>query len=207
MWWTPDGQRVLQDAEGRLFREALGTIVDMVREEDEGLWQVGAPPFDNLRHNQKLAVLTQVGTALLHENEPMPKLTAVLEAGAGAIYETIRVMVEMEIDQPAEWRESPSWRDLVLAACRQRGVEELLDPESQDLDEWEVLVASLADGVLWDEDWRDNESLMDVDPKAGRAVKELMGIDEDYYVAPAPDPTDKEMEGVWRTLRALTEGG
>jgi hypothetical protein len=204
MWWTPDGQRVLQGAEGRLFREALGTIADMVRDDTEGVWKFGAPPFDNLQPNQKLALLAQVGSALLREDHPMPPLTAILEAGAGAIYEVIRVMVEMEIDQPAEWRESPSWRELVLAACRQRGGEELLDPESEDLDEWEVLVDSLADGVLWDEDWRDDESLLDADPRAGRAVKELMGIDEDYYVAVPPDPTDEEMEGVWPTLRGLT---
>ena len=76
----------------------------------------------------------------------------------------------MEIDQPAEWRESPSWRELVLAVCRERRIENLLDPESEDLDEWEVLVSCLADGVLWDEDWRDSESLMDADPKASRAV-------------------------------------
>ena len=84
MWWTPDGERILQGAEARLFREALGTLVDMVRDDDEGLWQFDAPPFDSLRPNQKLAVLAQVGTALLQENEPMPRLTAVLEAGVGA---------------------------------------------------------------------------------------------------------------------------
>ena len=38
-WWTPDGERILQGAEGQLFREALGMIVDMVRDDAEGLWQ------------------------------------------------------------------------------------------------------------------------------------------------------------------------
>ena len=45
------------------------------------------------------------------------------------------------------------------------------------------------------------------DPKAGRAVKELLGIDEDYYIAVPPDPTDEEMKGVWATLRGLAKGG
>ena len=67
-----------------------------------------------------------------------------------------------------------------------------------------MLVCCLADAVLWDEDWRDNESLLDADPKASRAVKKLLGIDEDYYVAVPPDPTDEEMKGVWATLRGLT---
>lgn len=43
------------------------------------------------------------------------------------------------------------------------------------------------------------------DPKAGQAVKELLGIDGDYYVAAPPDPTDDEMEGVWATLRGLAK--
>ncbi len=127
-----------------------------------------------------------------------------MEAAVGAVYEAIRFLVEMEVDQPAERRESPSWRELELAACWQRGIEDVLDPQSQDLDEWEVLVGSLADGVVWDEDWKDSESLLDADPKAGRAVKELLGIDADYYVAVPPDPTEGEMEGVWATLRGLT---
>jgi len=31
-------------------------------------------------------------------------------------------------------------------------------------------------------------------------------MDEDYYVAIPPDPTDEEMEGVWATLLGLTRG-
>ncbi len=65
----------------------------------------------------------------------------------------------------------------------------------------------LTDAVLWDEDWRDSESLLDADPKASRAVKEVLGIDEDYYVAVPPDPTDEEMKGVWATLCGLANGG
>jgi hypothetical protein len=60
--------------------------------------------------------------------------------------------------------------------------------------------------VLWDEDWKDNDSLMDADPKASQAVKELLGIDEDYYIAVPPDPTDEEMKVVWATLRELVRG-
>ena len=44
-----------------------------------------------------------------------------------------------------------------------------------------------------------------LDPKASQAVKKLMGIDEDYYIAVPPDPTEKEMEGIWATLRGLRQ--
>jgi hypothetical protein len=206
MWWTPDGERVLQGAEAQLFLEALGVLVDMVRDDDERMWRFGAPPFDNLQPNQKLAVLAQVGSALLRDDQSMPKLTAVLEAAVGAVYESIRVMVEIEIDEPVEEREWSSWRELVLAACRERGIEDLLDPESEDLDNWEVLVECQADTVLWDQDWKDTDDHLDADPKASRMVKNLLGIDEDYYVAVPPDPTEKEMEGIRATLRVLTRG-
>ena len=99
MWWTPDGERILQGAEGRLFRDALGMIVDMVRDDAEGLWQFGAPPFDKLQPNQKLAVLAEVGSALLCEDQSMPRLTAGSEATMGTVYEVTQFMVEMEIDQ------------------------------------------------------------------------------------------------------------
>ncbi len=44
MWWTPDGERVLQGAEAQLFREALGVLVDMVRDDDVGVYYVAVPP-------------------------------------------------------------------------------------------------------------------------------------------------------------------
>ena len=205
MWWTPDGKRILRGAEARLFREGLAVLVDMVRDDNEGHQEFGAPPFDKLQPNQKLAVLAEVGSALLQKNRPMPRLTAVREAAVGAVYDAIMIWVEMEIDQTAEGFESPTWRELILSACRERGGEELLDLASEEIGEWELLVSCLSDSVLWDEDWRDSESLLDADPRASREVKKMLGIDEDYYVAVPPDPTDREMEGIWATLRGLTQ--
>jgi hypothetical protein len=72
MWWTPDGGRILQGVEATLFREALGTLVDLVRDDDEGMWQFNAPPFDDLQPNQKLAVLAQIGAACSARISPCP---------------------------------------------------------------------------------------------------------------------------------------
>ncbi|MGO9113256.1 MAG: hypothetical protein ACLP9L_28830 [Thermoguttaceae bacterium] len=65
MWWTPDGDRILQGAEARLFREALGMVVGMVRDDTEGHWQIRVPPFDELQPDMKLVVLAKVGNSLL----------------------------------------------------------------------------------------------------------------------------------------------
>ena len=204
MWPTPDGERTLQGAEAALFKEGLGTLVDMVRDDTEGLWHFGIPPFDNLPPNQKLAVLAQIGNALLCKDQPVPRLTAVWEAAVGAVFEAIRVMVEMEIDQPAEWQLSPTWRARVLSAARERQIEELLDPTSGDLDGWEVLIDSLKGDILWDEDWRYAELHLDAPPDQGQAVKTLLGIDDNYYVAVPPDPSEEELQGILAILKKLT---
>ena len=132
----------------------------------------------------------------------MPRLTAVREATVAAVCEALTIWVEMEIDQAAEELESPTWRESILAACQERWIEELLDPASEEIGEWEFLVSCLSDAVLWDEDWRDSESLLDVGPKASRAVKKLMGIDEDYYVA----DQIKERLGARALRRGITLG-
>jgi hypothetical protein len=40
MWWAPDDKRILHGAEAGLFRESLGTVVDMVRDDNESVWQL-----------------------------------------------------------------------------------------------------------------------------------------------------------------------
>jgi len=116
---------------------------------DQRLWyrrEFTIPEGWNGQPNQKAAVLAQVGSALLREDQAMPRLKAVLEAAVGAIYESIRIMVEIEIDEPAEHQEPPSWRELVLAACQEHGIEDLLDAESEDIDEWVILGLKQANG-------------------------------------------------------------
>jgi len=128
MWWTSDGQRILKGAEAALFREALGVLVDYVCQDEDGtIWQFGAPPFDTLQYGQKLAVLAQVGSGLLREDEPAPKLTAVLEGTVAVIYGLVRDMVQLEIDDPemagppaghATVRETLCVRPAAQAVCR-----------------------------------------------------------------------------------------
>ncbi len=208
MWWTSDGERILEGAEATLFQEALGVLVDYVRQDEEGtIWQFGVPPFDTLQYGQKLAVLAQVGTGLLRKNEPSPKLTAVLEGAVAVLYALVWDMVQLEIDDPEMAGRPPSWRQLVLDACRQRGIaDELPVPNCGDFGEWEILIECLEAGVLWDADWDGGEMHLDADPETSRRLKELMRIDEDYYVDVPPDPSGKQLEEVLATLRELTRG-
>lgn len=208
MWWTSDGERILEGAEAALFQEALGVLVDYVQQDEDGtIWQFGVPPFDTLQYGQKLAVLARVGCGLLREDEAAPRLTAVLEGAVAVIYALVWDMVQLEIDDPEIAVQGPSWRELVLGACREREVaDELPEPGCDDLEEWDLLIQCLEEGVLWDADWEGGEMHLDADPEASRRLKKLMRIDEDYYVDVPPDPSGEELEEVLATLRELTRG-
>ena len=209
MWWTPDGERVLRGREATLFREALGVLADSVRDDEKGdLGQFGISAFDSLQRSQKLAVLAEVGTALLREEGPAPTLTAAREATVAVVYELVRDMVQLEIDDPQAVGVRPTWRKLVLGACRQRRGDDdsLPSQDCDDCEEWDLLIQCLADGVLWDDDWKGEEVHLDADPKTSRALKKLFGIDKDYYVDVPPDPSDAELEEIINTLHELTRG-
>jgi len=208
MWWTPDGERVLRGRESALFREALGVLADYVRDDQEGdLCQSGISAFDSLQRSQKLAILAEVGAALLREETPSLPLTAVREATVAVVYELVRDMVQLEVDDPEVAGGSPAWRELVLGACHERHVaDELPSPDSEDLDEWDLLIQYLAERVLWDDDWKGEAVHLDADPKTSRAMKKLLGIDKDYYVDVPPDPSEAELEEIISMLYAITRG-
>ena len=93
---------------------------------------------------------------------------------------------------------------MILAACKERRVEELLDPMCKNIEAWEVLIDSLMGAILWDEDWRHAEIHLDAAPEQELAVKKMLGIDKDYYVDIPPDPSDQEIEGILAILHELT---
>ena len=101
MWWTPDGERILQGAEGRLFREALGMIVDMVRDDKRASGSSLPRPSTSSSPTRNWPSWPKSAPPCSAKDQPMPRLTAALEAAVGAVYEAVRLLVEMEIDQPA----------------------------------------------------------------------------------------------------------
>jgi hypothetical protein len=57
--------------------------------------------------------------------------------------------------------------------------------------------------VLWDNDW-EIDVCLDADPDIGRRMRRELGIDDDYFVAVPPDPTDAEVERLLGELCELT---
>jgi hypothetical protein len=209
MYKTPEGTRILEGAERTLFIESLAMIVDNLTVMEQTF---GIAVVDNLQHNQQIALFHNVGRALLCRDEPVPPLTAVLEGGVAAIWRHIRNMISMELNPPLPDTETdsgsdcplPTWRERVLAACRETEPSIDLPPvDNEDLDEWDSVVTHLEDRVLWDTDWEMAE-MLDADPDMGEAIKETMGITPDYFVAVPPDPSDLEAKELLVELVELT---
>ncbi len=217
MWHTSEGDRTLEGAEAALIREAIDWVADMLELEASDptdVWIFGVPAFDHLECRQKLALLCQVGEALLQPDIAPPNLTACHEATVGILYEGIEQCIQIEIDDDADGVDVKHWRGLILAAVADikqadpgvRKSTSLPDQNCLDMEEWGLLIETLEGRVLWDTDWMDEDLFLDVDPDTAAAVKQELDVADDYYTAIAPDPQEPEMAAIRARLRRLTRG-
>lgn len=201
-----------------MFVESLGMIVDAL---SLGDYEAGIAVFDDLQRNQKIAVLLGISKALLRDNVSPPPLTAISEAAVAVVYRHMRERVADEIgahefDDLSDGRDvfgeglknpGPSWRTLVLSACRETiEIDHLPRPDDSTEDEWSFLIDCLEDRVLWDNDWEIVEQ-QDIAPEQQQRLKEVMGIDEDYFVWVPPDPKDELAARMLTELQYLTPEG
>jgi hypothetical protein len=230
MWHTPLGERVLTRSEWELFRWGLRALWDQVERarHEPMLCCTGVTVFDRLQPESKLAMLALVGKALGDEDEPSPPLTSLTEGTFAAIYATILAEIEIEIDVrqegPQPGVEEFSMRPFVLAAIRETNPEwenphrepqsedpefeppSLPQPECEDVDAWDDLLNELMDRVLWgDRDFEAEADFLDSDPRESQLMKQLMGIDRDYFSAIAPEPTDHQLTVIRKTLGRLCD--
>jgi hypothetical protein len=210
MYNTPDGIRVLQGAERRLFVESLGMLVDMLTLDE---FSTDIQVLEDLTRSQRIATYHAAARALLAEDEPPPALTAAIEGAVASVYRQVRDMISLELDVAdvddavdfdfGELPEGPSWRERTIGVGREVGIEDLPNPDDQDFDDWELLIECLEGRVLWDDDW-DMVDHLDATPEVARRVKTKLGISDDYFVAIPDDPSDAEAERLLAELIALT---
>jgi hypothetical protein len=215
MWHTPEGDRKLSGAEGRLLKAGLTGVVERLKEESSGhsdQCEYGIGVFDHQTWSQRLALLEQVATYLFSDTEDTLTLTAVNESAIGAIFEHLRSDVELEVEAPYGSR--VRIRELVLAAYRESRARNGYDtaddldapcsPAADDLEVWSDLIESLADRVLWDRDYEMEYLFMDVDPDKARTMRDHLGIDADYFSSAPPDIAHAEVvENVYQRLSHL----
>jgi hypothetical protein len=217
MWWTSAGERVLPGAQWELFREGLSCLWDDVEraEEEDGPGTTGIGVFDDLSKVERLALLATVAKGLTDEHQPCPDMTALTEGTVAAIFAHILYLIEAEIEleeeamasgRPQRVR-SRTLRKMVLAAADQIGIE--CGPlrarsGSGELKEWSDLIDELRDRILWDDrDYLAGDAFLDLDPAMGDALKEQLGIEDDYYSAAPVDPTPAGLKEIRATLRRI----
>lgn len=213
MWHTSSGDRTLAGAEALLVKAAITGVAEQIMEESSEYfdqWEYGVYRFDELTLSQRLQLLEQVATYLLTPTSETLDLTGVSEAAVAAIFEYVLVEVDWEIDND----ENPTtrWRSLILAAYAECFDDDGGDSEddyqvpeatSIERDDWELLVECLADNILWDRDF-EMEEFLDASPEVSAMLKDHMGIDEDYYSAPAPDTSSEAaIEETYQRLETL----
>lgn len=104
-----------------------------------------------------------------------------------------------------------NWRRLVHRACCEALDEdgpwvEVTSPAELaklEIDEWELWIDCLASAILWDRDFEFAETFLDADPEAARRRRVVLGITDDYFVRPAPDPGPGEIGRLIKQTRRL----
>jgi hypothetical protein len=171
--------------------------------------------FDELPKAERLALLATAAKGLTDEDEPCPDLTALTEGTVAAIFAHIRYHIAVEIELEEEASASGSSgrgrsrrvRHMVLAAADQVGIERgALHAESggDALAEWSDLLDELRDRIFWDDrDYLAGDTFLDLDPAVSNALKEQLGIEDDYYSAAPVDPTAAGLEEIRASLRRI----
>jgi len=211
MWQTSIGTRTLAGSEAELVRQLLGYVyyqISVTWQLPDEPFQSGVSLFDRLEAPQQLALLAEVGQALLDPDRPTPELTSLREATVGVLYRQLRACVAEEIDGERRTHAPHRyWRTRIVTACgSDEAAEELADlpePDSDDGDAWDLIIETLADRILWDRDWEMEDLFADAIPERGRQLKQFLGIDDGYFRDIAPDPTEQQLAGVRSQLEAL----
>jgi hypothetical protein len=217
MWWTSNGERVLNGAEWDLFREGLSCLWDDVEaaEAEDGPGTTGIAVFDDLPKAERLALLASAAKGLTDQDEPYPDLTALTEGTVAAIFAHILYMIEVEIELQEEAMasgrtrrvRSRTLRQMVLVAADQVGIDRgalRAKSGSDALVEWSDLIDELRDRILWDDrDYLAGDVFLDLDPAVGDALKEQLGIEDDYYSVAPVEPTPAVLEEIRASLRRI----
>ncbi len=227
-WQTPDGDRYLTGHEATLVRETLACVVDHISEDirfgDGDRWEFGVVLFDELTPSQQVIMVKAIAEHLLTKTNKTLELTATNEAAVYAIFQTLAVQIEVEVDTENDKPMNDSWRcfwrRLTLNAYRESFSEDDADdfvdddpedpwmtPQSElsaNLPQWQSLTESLADRILWDRDFEMAGRFLDEEPAKAALLKQMMGIETDYYASIAPDPKPGEVQNILKSIRQLT---
>ncbi len=186
--------------------------------------QTGIAVFDSLTLTQRIAVLQRAAKYLLTGADGLTadRLSAIDDATVAAIYAEVRDQVAIEIDlcdivlgadrldgnrERRSIRKPPShWRSLIFAALRESAIQidDLTEINDSRLQPWEDAVEVLANEILWDRDFELADGFLDEQPDIARQRKRLLGISDQYFIQPAPDPDLDQVHRMLAEIRGYT---
>lgn len=215
MWILSDYERVLSKEEWVCLRIGLATLRDYIADDPDGLYgfsMTGVQVFDRLSAPQKLAILAETCEAMTSPSIAAPKLTAVNEGAVAALLQSFWNQLVVELDMCDDFDDD----DYPVLECRRAlldAFEGEEDPDTLDMlphvDEsdsemWHDLFTLFESRFLDDTDY-EMAALLDAPAEKAEEVKALLGIDDEYFVSVAPDPTDRQMHKVNQKLAKLLD--
>jgi len=204
MWYTPEGVRRLEGCERKLVARAVVDVHDrLTRSFRRGKrTSFGIRAFDRLPPQTQPDLVLLVGESLLG-NGPFPEYFSWNEAIVFILFLEVEWRVRQEV-AAQKTRGSVAdaictWRPLVLKAYRETyGGPHVFDGEppqegdSTDMEEWSLKTVLLADLILWDRDFLDEDFFLDAPPTVADSLKNCLGIEPDYYTGVPPILSDRD---------------
>jgi hypothetical protein len=180
-WHAQDGDLVLQRGdEAGLFNYVIQYFCDMIPSaaDDADSTFGGARLFDQMTRTQQLASLELVTKYLFLKTEDCLELNAWSEATLASILAQMRILLQVEV-------EDGDRDDLRRVISRLTECDVSRD-DWNDWSEWDTIFDIYEDRFLWDNDFEDT-GITDLPPEHADAVRQMMGIADDYYTAIPPD--------------------
>lgn len=208
----------LVGAERTLLCETIDTFLDRIQlreslQQDDPLtgqrhephaetFETGIGSFDRLSAGEQLAFVHSISLSLVNEMSLGCSQSSTHDATVAALIVCIRENVEVELDCldfEDDFDECESWRELIRnAAIEYAGpdgdLEEIPSASDVEMDRWSTLIDQFADRWLPDHDFALADLLLDAAPDQSMAVKENLGIQNDYFISTANEPADKDFK-------------
>jgi hypothetical protein len=203
-WWTEDGHIVFPKPVIDLLVEATTGLRDDIMgeielDDPELKVETGVDVFDNLEPKARIFALAHVLRHISEPDLPSPELYAWNEGTLWALCKRVEVDVEMELDMEGSALADDEFkyrvRRLILAALAAYGHSvKRYSYRSRNLSLWLGHLESICDNLFWDSDCLADEEFGDMDPARASALKQLLGIDPQYYVVPPPVVRDEDFQ-------------
>lgn len=210
MWHMQDGRRVLYPGEWKLIRRAALTLLEMIESDirlGKRARKVGVSAFDRLTYQQKTVLLWQVVNALHDPLVPEMPLTSINESVVAALFKMMHelLILDFAFQPPDKPGAQLQYRKVILEAAKESNEPFKKAPLllSTELQEWAQVLIEIEERILWDADYELEEVFLDLPPEQAKLQKDSFGIDQDYFVGVAPEPSESEYAAARSKLHEL----